>query len=155
MTTFVKCGYLLFSRKEKTMNNELKPYFLRAIYEWCSDNGYTPHLVVFVDKNASVPHAYVKDDQIVLNIKDTAVGRLKMDNEWIEFTARFGGQPFEVAVPVSNVMGIFARENGQGMAFEPQPYQPAEKENLAQPEPQAPEKPHSGSLKVVKRKPKA
>lgn len=138
--------------------NELKPYILRAIYEWCADNGYTPHLLVFVDENASVPRAYVKDDQIVLNIKDTAVGRLKMDNEWIEFTARFGGQPFEVAVPVSNVMGIFARENGMGMSFEAEKYQPTEKENLIQPEPQAPEKPVekplSGSLKVVKKKPK-
>ena len=138
--------------------NELKPYILRAIYEWCADNGYTPHLLVFVDENASVPRAYVKDDQIVFNIKDTAVGRLKMDNEWIEFTARFGGQPFEVAVPVSNVMGIFARENGMGMSFEAEKYQPTEKENLIQPEPQAPEKPVekplSGSLKVVKKKPK-
>ena len=142
--------------------NELKPYILRAIYEWCADNGHTPHLLVFVDENASVPRAYVKDDQIVLNIKDTAVGRLKMDNEWIEFTARFGGQPFEVAVPVSNVMGIFARENWQGMAFEAEKYQPQEKddtltvtksaEKSAEKTPEKTEKPLSGSLKVVKKK---
>ena len=148
--------------------NELKPYFLRAIYEWCADHGYTPHLVVFVDENACVPKAYVKDNQIVLNIKDTAVQRLKMDNEWIEFVARFGGKPFEIAVPVSNVMGIFARENGQGMAFEAEPYQPQEKddtltvsktaeksvEKSAEKTPEKTEKPLSGSLKVVKKKPK-
>ncbi|MBO7381240.1 MAG: ClpXP protease specificity-enhancing factor [Neisseriaceae bacterium] len=146
------------------MMNELKPYFLRAVYEWCADNGHTPHLIVFVDENAQVPKAFVKDNQIVLNIKDTAVQRLKMDNEWIEFVARFGGKPFEIAVPVSNVMGIFARENGMGMSFEATPYQPQDKddtltvtktpEKSAEKTPEKTEKPLSGSLKVVKKKPK-
>ena len=89
---------------------------------------------------------------------------MKMDNEWIEFVARFGGKPFEIAVPVSNVMGIFARENGKGMAFEAEKYQPQDKddtltvtktpEKSAEKTPEKTEKPLSGSLKVVKKKPK-
>lgn len=94
-----------------------KPYFIRALYEWCGDRDLTPHLAVFVDSSVRVPMQYVKDNEIVLNISGTAVSGLKIGNDWIEFSARFGGVPHEIVVPASHVMAIYARENGQGMAF--------------------------------------
>ena len=94
-----------------------KPYLLRALYEWCVDNGYTPHLNVKVDGTCKVPPAYVKDGQIVLNIGPSAVRGLLMDNEWVSFSARFGGVAQEITVPVANVLSIYARETGEGMAF--------------------------------------
>jgi stringent starvation protein B len=96
-----------------------KPYLLRAIYEWCTDNGYTPHLAVVVDSRTRVPMEFVRNGEIVLNISFSATSGLKMENEWIYFSARFGGVPRDLAVPVDNVVAIYARENGQGMAFEP------------------------------------
>ena len=96
-----------------------KPYFLRAIYEWCVDNGLTPHLMVTVDGKTRVPPAYVKDGEIVLNINYSATKGLLIDNEAVSFSARFGGVPFDIYVPIATVRGIFARENGQGMFFEP------------------------------------
>ena len=95
-----------------------KPYMLRAMYEWCVDNGFTPHLVVAVDARTRVPHGHVKDGQIVLNINDTATRGLRMENEAISFSARFGGVSTDIYIPVDAVRGIFARENGQGMFFE-------------------------------------
>jgi stringent starvation protein B len=99
-----------------------KPYLMRAIYEWCSDNGYTPYLAVMVDAYTQVPMQFVRDGQIVLNISQGATKGLKMDNEAIRFGARFGGVARDVYVPVENVIAIYASENGQGMAFEaPEP----------------------------------
>ncbi|GGX90770.1 ClpXP protease specificity-enhancing factor [Massilia dura] len=96
-----------------------KPYMLRAIYEWCTDCGYTPYLAVKVDSATTVPMEYVKKGEIVLNISYGATSGLKMDNDSIRFNARFGGVSREIYVPVNNVMAIYANENGQGMAFEP------------------------------------
>lgn len=95
-----------------------KPYLLRAIYEWCTDNGYTPYLASAVDARTQVPREFVKNGEIVLNISFTATSGLKMGNEFVEFQARFGGVSREISVPVDNVVAIYARENGQGMAFE-------------------------------------
>ncbi len=95
-----------------------KPYLLRAIYEWCTDNGYTPHIAVVVDTQTRVPMQFVKNGEIVLNISFDATSNLKMENDTIHFNARFGGVSREIIVPVSNVIAIYARENGQGMAFE-------------------------------------
>jgi stringent starvation protein B len=97
-----------------------KPYLLRALYEWCTDNGYTPYIVVVVDDSTRVPAEFVKNGEIVLNISFEATGNLKIDNDFIHFKARFGGIAREIEVPVSNVSAIYARENGQGMAFEVQ-----------------------------------
>jgi stringent starvation protein B len=95
-----------------------KPYLLRAIYEWCTDNGYTPYLAAMVDARTRVPREFVKNGEIVLNISFTATSGLKMENDVIHFNARFGGVAREISVPVENVVAIYARENGQGMAFE-------------------------------------
>jgi stringent starvation protein B len=111
-----------------------KPYLLRAIYEWCTDSGYTPYLAVKVDASTTVPMEYVKKGEIVLNISYGATSGLKMDNDSIRFHARFGGISREIFVPVNNVMAIYANENGQGMAFETQlgGYQEAEEEDAAE-----------------------
>jgi stringent starvation protein B len=95
-----------------------KPYLLRAIYEWCTDNGYTPYLAAMVDAKTRVPREFVKNGEIVLNVSFTATSGLKMENDFIHFNARFGGVAREIVVPVDNVVAIYARENGQGMAFE-------------------------------------
>jgi stringent starvation protein B len=95
-----------------------KPYMLRAIYEWCTDSGFTPYLAVKVDSATTVPMEYVKKGEIVLNISFGATSGLKMDNDAIRFHARFGGVSREIYVPVQNVLAIYANENGQGMAFE-------------------------------------
>ncbi|GGI53884.1 ClpXP protease specificity-enhancing factor [Oxalicibacterium solurbis] len=95
-----------------------KPYLLRAIYEWCTDNGYTPYMAVVVDGHTRVPMEFVKNGEIVLNISFSATSGLKMENELIRFSARFGGVSRDIVVPVDNVVAIYARENGQGMAFE-------------------------------------
>ncbi len=96
-----------------------KPYMLRAIHEWCVDNGFTPHLLVAVNAQCRVPIAYVKDGEIVLNLNHTATKDLHMDNDAIVFSARFGGVSHNLYVPMNAVKGIFARENNQGMFFEP------------------------------------
>lgn len=95
-----------------------KPYLLRAIYEWCTDNGYTPYLAAAVDAQTLVPREFVKNGEIVLNISFSATSGLKMDNDFVSFHARFGGVSREISIPVENVVAIYARENGQGMAFE-------------------------------------
>ena len=94
-----------------------KPYFIRAIYEWCSDCGYTPYLSVRVDERTRVPMEYVKNGEIVLNVSLNATRNLTINNELIQFSARFNGTSREVSVPVPTVSGIFAKENGQGLAF--------------------------------------
>ncbi|MDI1299138.1 ClpXP protease specificity-enhancing factor [Methylotenera sp.] len=95
-----------------------KPYMVRAIHEWCMDNGCAPHLLVAVDSHTRVPVAYVKNGEIVLNVNYTATKDLLIDNEAISFSARFGGVSQNLYVPMHAVKGIFARENGQGMFFE-------------------------------------
>lgn len=98
-----------------------KPYLLRALYEWCTDNGYTPHIAVRVDNQTRVPRQFVHNDEIVLNISFEATSQLQMGNEWIEFSARFSGKVHKIEVQVANVLAIYARENGQGMAFPVEP----------------------------------
>src|SRR6476646_526867 len=94
-----------------------KPYFIRAIYEWCSDCGYTPYLSVRVDERTRIPLEYVKNGEIVLNVSLNATRNLTVNNELIQFSARFNGVSREVSIPVDRVQGIFARENGQGAFF--------------------------------------
>lgn len=95
-----------------------KPYLLRAIYEWCVDSGYTPYISVQVDGATRVPLEYVRDGLIVLNIGPSATRNLTMSNERVEFFTRFNGVSREVSVPVGSITGIFARENGEGLAFQ-------------------------------------
>lgn len=97
-----------------------KPYLIRAIYDWCVDHGFTPHLAVAVDEATRVPREYVRDGQIVLNVSPLATHRLVLGEQEITFEARFGGRPYSVVVPIGRVIAIFARENGQGLAFEPE-----------------------------------
>jgi len=94
-----------------------RPYLLRALYDWCTDNGFTPYVVVAVDASVQVPNEFVKDGEIVLNISPDATSSLKLGNEYMEFKARFSGRPRDIVVPITNIMAIYARENGQGMAF--------------------------------------
>lgn len=94
-----------------------RPYLIRALYEWCTDNGFTPYVAVAVDASVQVPREYVKDGEIVLNIGLDATSSLVLGNDFIEFKARFAGTAREIMVPVNQVMAIYARENGQGMAF--------------------------------------
>ena len=96
-----------------------RPYLIRALYEWCTDNGFTPYVAVRVDDSVQVPREYVKDGEIVLNISFDATSALQLGNDFIEFKARFGGKPREILVPIGRVIAIYARENGQGMAFPP------------------------------------
>ncbi len=97
-----------------------KPYLIRAIHEWCCDNAYTPYLAVMVDARTRVPREFVRDGQIVLNVGYDATKSLNIANDCITFQARFGGVAREISVPISNVAAIYARENGAGMAFEPE-----------------------------------
>jgi len=114
-----------------------RPYLIRAIYDWIMDNKMTPHLLVDAEqKGVTVPRQYVKDGKIVLNILSTAVRQLDLGNEWISFSARFGGSLFTVFVPVNAVLAIYALESGQGMAF--QADEPDEQ--TPPPEPPPPEK---------------
>ncbi|MFM1907670.1 MAG: putative Stringent starvation protein [Pseudomonadota bacterium] len=102
---------------DSSSSTSTRPYLIRALYEWCTDNGYTPYVAVRVDGTVRVPPEFVKDGEIVLNISFDATSSLKLGNEFIEFKARFAGTPREILVPIQNVMAIYARENGQGMAF--------------------------------------
>ena len=95
-----------------------KPYLLRAIWEWCCDNGFTPHIAVDVDERTRVPREFVRDGQIVLNLGPDATSKLLIGNDFIEFHARFGGVARDLSIPVERVSAIYARENGAGMAFE-------------------------------------
>lgn len=102
-----------------------KPYLLRALYEWCVDNGYTPHLAVKVDSRTQVPSEYVKNGEITLNVSPSAVHKLQMGNELVEFSARFAGVARQISVPVANVYAVYARETGHGMTFDVDPSKPA------------------------------
>jgi len=101
-----------------------RPYLIRALHDWCTDNGFTPYLAVYVSAGVQVPMEYVKNNEIVLNVGFEATSALQLGNAFIEFKARFGGVSREIVVPVDHVVAIYARENGQGMAF-PVPTQPA------------------------------
>jgi stringent starvation protein B len=100
-----------------TAGTSTRPYLIRALHDWCTDNGFTPYIAVFVDETVRVPKEYVKNNEIVLNVGFEATSALKLGNETIEFKARFGGSSREIAVPIDHVIAIYARENGQGMAF--------------------------------------
>ena len=102
-----------------------RPYLIRALHDWCTDNGFTPYVAVHVDRSVQVPMEYVSNNEIVLNIGFDATSGLDLGNEFIQFKARFGGVAREIIVPVDHVVAIYARENGQGMAF-PAPEAPAE-----------------------------
>jgi stringent starvation protein B len=95
-----------------------KPYLIRAIYEWCADEGFTPYLAVQVDARTQVPREFVQDGQIVLNVGADATHQMLMGNDEITFQTRFNGAAFPVVVPIDTVVAIYARENGLGMAFE-------------------------------------
>lgn len=94
-----------------------RPYLIRALHEWCSDNGFSPYIAVQVDASVQVPMEFVKNGEIVLNVGVDATSSLRLGNDFIEFKARFGGVAREIVVPISHVIAIYARENGQGMAF--------------------------------------
>ena len=99
--------------------NSSRPYIIRAIYEWIVDNDCTPHLLVDVDhEEVNVPQSYVTDGQIVLNISPNAVVGLELGNDLIQFNGRCGGVATDIVVPIRAILGIYARENGQGMVFE-------------------------------------
>lgn len=97
-----------------------KPYLLRALFEWCMDNGYTPYISVVVNEATRVPQEYVRNGEIVLNIGPLAANKLKLGNDVVELAARFAGVARELVIPVSQITAIYARENGHGMSFEPE-----------------------------------
>jgi stringent starvation protein B len=101
----------------ESQGSSTRPYLIRALHDWCTDNGFTPYVAVFVDRSVQVPVEYVKNNEIVLNIGFEATSGLRLGNETIEFKARFGGVARDIVVPVDHVVAIYARENGQGMAF--------------------------------------
>lgn len=99
--------------------NSSRPYLVRALYEWIVDNDCTPHMLVNSDyPKVQVPAGFASDGQIVLNVSPTAVRQLHMDNEAISFEGRFGGVPHTLYVPIAAILGVYARENGQGMVFD-------------------------------------
>lgn len=118
-----------------------RPYLLRAFYEWLLDNNLTPHLVVDINlPGVMVPLEYARDGQIVLNIAPRAVGNLELGNDEVRFSARFGGVPRQVSVPLMAVLAIYARENGAGTMFEPEPaYEEAGEYDAADAQDSAPE----------------
>jgi stringent starvation protein B len=138
-------------------DSSTKPYLIRAIYEWCVDQSFTPYVAVQVDGQTKVPIEFIKDGQIVLNVSYTATRHLKIGNEFINFSARFNGSSRELEIPILAVIGIFAKENGQGMFFQATeeitasaevhpPVAPSDT-----PEPPPPNKPSRGAhLKIVK-----
>ena len=102
-----------------------KPYLLRALFEWCVDNGYTPHIAVKVDSRTQVPAEYVKGGEITLNISPNAVHKLQMGNDMIEFSARFGGVARQISLPIANIYALYARETGHGMTFDTEGAKPS------------------------------
>lgn len=94
-----------------------QPYLVRALHEWCTENNFTPYIVVYVTGQCRVPREFVKDNEIVLNVSYGAAHKLQIDNEFIQFNARFSGVPQQLIIPISHVVAIYAKENGQGMSF--------------------------------------
>ncbi len=126
--------------------SSLKPYLIRAIYEWILDNNLTPHLLVDADHPMAVlPESFIEDGKIVLNIRPEATDALSLGNEDIQFNARFSGQAMHIVVPISQVLAIYAKENGKGMIFD-------EEDEDTPPPPPEPEKKSSKKphLRVVK-----
>ncbi len=123
-----------------------RPYLIRAIYQWISDNGLTPYILVDATvPRLRVPEQYVENGKIILNISGSAVSGLHIDNEWICFSARFSGQKMDVTIPISAVLAIYAKENGRGMVME--------NGDAPSPPPEAPppqDKPRRPHLQVVK-----
>ena len=99
-------------------NNKTKPYIIRGLYQWCVDQNFTPYIKVSVCPNTRVPHDYVQNGTIILNIDATATHKLRLENEDISFTGRFAGIAMEVWIPVRNVLAIFAKETGEGIMFQ-------------------------------------
>ena len=118
-----------------------KPYLIRALHQWCLDNGFAPFMAVFVDSTVEVPMEFVKNDEIVLNLSTEACHQLQIENDYISFQARFGGVPRKILVPITHVLAIYARENGQGMSF------PFDSSSI---EEQIPEKPEPSETKSAK-----
>ena len=116
-------------------SNSTRPYLIRALYEWCTDNALTPFIAVLVDATVQVPREYVQNGEIVLNVSFDATSGLKLGNEFIEFKVRFGGVPRDISVPVDRVIAIYARENGQGMAFPVPVAQSSEDDATDEPDP--------------------
>ncbi len=102
---------------QQTPSSSTRPYLIRALHEWCVDNGFTPFVTVLVDRSVQVPMEFVKNGEIVLNIGFEATTGLRLGNDFMEFKARFGGVVRDIFVPIDCVAAIFAKENGQGMAF--------------------------------------
>jgi stringent starvation protein B len=127
-----------------------KPYLIRALHEWCSDNGFTPFIAVFVDGRVEVPMEFVKNDEIVLNLSSEACHQLDLGNEWVSFQARFGGVPKRVMVPVTHVLAIYARENGQGMSFPFDGAKTPDLSNASEGSGDAPKKAPRPTLTIVK-----
>ena len=137
-----------------------RPYLIRAIYDWCVDNGHTPHLLVAADyPGVTMPLQFVQEGRITLNLSPMAVQALNIEEEPIWFSARFSGRPFDVIVPTGAVLAIFARENGEGLVFgevepplgggdSPSPSAPPTQPTSAEPEPAKSK--GRGHLRVVK-----
>ena len=128
-----------------------KPYLIRALHQWCTDFGFTPFIAVFVDAKVDVPMEFVKNDEIVLNLSLEACHQLDLGNDWISFQARFGGVPRKIMVPISHILAIYARENGQGMSFpfDPSQVKDAHTADMTDGSPEKP-KPTRPTLKIVK-----
>ena len=125
-----------------------RPYLVRALHEWIVDNNCTPYMLVDTSlQGVVVPEDYIANDQLILNISPAAVKDLLIDNEGVSFNARFGGVPMAVFVPTVAILALYAKENGQGMAFGAEPGAPAPDDT---PPPPKPTEPHKPSLKIVK-----
>ncbi len=127
-----------------------KPYLIRAIHEWCTDSGYTPYLSLKVDADTRVPMEYVKAGEIVLNLAYDATRKLTITDERVQFAARFGGVSRECSVPMRTISGIFARENGQGLFFEPEAAPSGTQPPAPDPDPAAPLASPRPKLQIVK-----
>ena len=135
------------SQDAEAQGSSTRPYLIRALHDWCTDNGFTPYLAVYVDQSVQVPKEYVKNNEIVLNVSFDATSQLQLGNDFIEFKARFGGVAREIIVPVDHVIAIYARENGQGMAFpvSDEPASEAKAATTTAPDSDEPTPPPSGS----------
>ncbi|WP_201595015.1 ClpXP protease specificity-enhancing factor [Psychrobacter fulvigenes] len=144
---------------ETTSITPTRPYMVRAIYQWIEDNALTPYLMVDATaENVQVPTEHVQDGRIVLYIASRATGNMSMENDYIHFSARFGGVSQDIWVPLTAVMGIYAKENSQGMFFDPKEYENYQPEEESQASPSAspkatapkPKRENRAGLKVLK-----